>query len=386
MMKSRLFTCFVIAFWCMVAVGADKAIKFKAVNNQGYTLKYAVLSEAQHTVELTDGPREDILIIPQFVIYNNETYTVTRIGDKALSPGNANFKRGNVEVVLPASITEIGYKAFAANRKLKRINIPSGIKRIEGYAFWCCDGLLEIDLPEGLIEIGRHAFLDAGLKSLKIPNSIKIVGELAFSKWGGIARDFYLENIPNIITTANCEEMGISRSSVEAYLAEHPRNFQHQQDAQEMLSQDNEEREWQEEEEAQRRGAAAAAFGMKLGQALGQSIAGPALSGNQGTTSRTPQMNKTRKGGLNIDNSSVGGVKAKDLPHVSDDASSSTSTGKGGGTRKCRVCDGTGQEYHEQYMGSAVAGKKKYCDVCKKDVVMGHTHRRCETCKGKGYL
>lgn len=48
--------------------------------------------------------------------------------------------------------------------------------------------------------------------------------------------------------------------------------------------------------------------------------------------------------------------------------------------------DGTGQEYHEQYMGSAVAGKKKYCDVCKKDVVMGHTHRRCETCKGKGYL
>ena len=76
MMKSRLFTCFVIAFWCMVAVGADKAIKFKAVNDQGYTLKYAVLSEAQHTVELTDGPREDILIIPQFVIYNNETYTV----------------------------------------------------------------------------------------------------------------------------------------------------------------------------------------------------------------------------------------------------------------------------------------------------------------------
>lgn len=46
MMKSRLFTCFVIAFWCMVAVGADKAIKFKAVNDQGYTLKYAVLSEA----------------------------------------------------------------------------------------------------------------------------------------------------------------------------------------------------------------------------------------------------------------------------------------------------------------------------------------------------
>ena len=85
---------------------------------------------------------------------------------------------------------------------------------------------------------------------------------MAFSKWGGIARDFYLENIPNIITTANCEEMGISRSSVEAYLAEHPRNFQHQQDAQEMLSQDNEEREWQEEEEAQRCGAAAAAFGM----------------------------------------------------------------------------------------------------------------------------
>ena len=111
---------------------------------------------------------------------------------------------------------------------MERINIPDGVQKIGGYAFWLCESLTDIYFPEGLVEIGAHAFLDAGLKTIKLPNSIKTIGEFAFSKWGGKPRNFLIENLPKIINAANCEEIGISRLSVEAYLAEHPRNVPQQ--------------------------------------------------------------------------------------------------------------------------------------------------------------
>lgn len=55
-------------------------------------------------------------------------------------------------------------------------------------------------------------------------------------------------------------------------------------------------------------------------------------------------------------------------------------------SRTCSVCKGTGSETHETYMGSAVAGKKKWCSQCGKDVYYGHSHRTCTTCRGTGQI
>ena len=52
-------------------------------------LYYNILSEEDHTVEVTDPYKADYVSgdieIPRKVIYNSKTYTVTSIGDRAFS-------------------------------------------------------------------------------------------------------------------------------------------------------------------------------------------------------------------------------------------------------------------------------------------------------------
>lgn len=128
----------------------------------------------------------------------------------------------------------------------------------------------------------------------------------------------------------------------------------------------------QNQQRAQQRGAAAAAFGFRIGQALGKAIGGSALQNNNSTRNR-----RSNSGGLNIDNSSVGGVKAKDLPHVSDDSDSSSSNSRSSSSssssssKSCRLCVGRG-----------------YCKTCTGTGVMtGFTLNdklKCSTCNGTG--
>ncbi len=56
--------------------------------------------------------------------------------------------------------------------------------------------------------------------------------------------------------------------------------------------------------------------------------------------------------------------------------------------RECQVCKGSGREPRWSMVGAtgSVAGKKKWCDICKKDEYYGHYHVYCETCRGKGYI
>lgn len=50
---------------------------------------------------------------------------------------------------------------------------------------------------------------------------------------------------------------------------------------------------------------------------------------------------------------------------------------------KCRVCNGTGEIISETWYGSA---PDKWCDRCKKYVYPSHTHKRCDTCGGTGWI
>ena len=49
-------------------------------------------------------------------------------------------------------------------------------------AFWGCDGLTSITIPNSVTSIGRYAFYGcAGLTSITIPNSVTSIGNGAFS-------------------------------------------------------------------------------------------------------------------------------------------------------------------------------------------------------------
>ena len=89
------------------------------------------------------------------------------------------------EVVLPDSLSSIGYGAFMQCESLESITIPDSVTSISYGAFWDCINLTNVIIPDSVTSIGKRAFeLCVSLKSITIPNSVISIGEGAFSDCG----------------------------------------------------------------------------------------------------------------------------------------------------------------------------------------------------------
>ena len=76
------------------------------------------------------------------------------------------------EVELCEGLFEIGTGAFNNCISLKRIKIPSTVTLIGDSAFGSCHRLEQIELQEGIEEIGQRAFFDCtSLKRIHIPTT-----------------------------------------------------------------------------------------------------------------------------------------------------------------------------------------------------------------------
>jgi len=86
------------------------------------------------------------------------------------------------EVELCDGLLEIGMNAFWKCEELKRISIPSTVTVINHYAFFECKQLEEIELCEGLLRIGKGSFEECiRLKRISVPSTVTVVQENAFS-------------------------------------------------------------------------------------------------------------------------------------------------------------------------------------------------------------
>ena len=162
---------------------------------------------------------EGDVIIPETVVFNERTYRVTSIGEKAFA-GSFSLK----SVTIPDSVTSIGEKAFNDCKKLKSIVIPDAVTSIGEYAFVGCESLTtKVEIGEKIIDgikyilycnrtakviqkstrykgdiiipetvefkgvtyrvtsIGKRAFENCEkLTSVTIPDSVKSIGKHAF--------------------------------------------------------------------------------------------------------------------------------------------------------------------------------------------------------------
>ena len=100
--------------------------------------------------------------------------SVTSIGERAFV-GCWNLK----EIDIPKSVISIGECAFGSCRNLESINIPDGVTSIEAYTFYNCPKLESINIPYGVTSIGEEAFWGTLYKNVKIPNSVKSIGNMA---------------------------------------------------------------------------------------------------------------------------------------------------------------------------------------------------------------
>ncbi|KAL7527088.1 hypothetical protein ACHAXR_004208, partial [Thalassiosira sp. AJA248-18] len=107
------------------------------------TMQEAFLYTGQERAAIPDGVTR-VRVAP----------SVTRI-----PPGLLSSRKKLEEVELCEGLEEIGEYAFSGCLALKRIRIPSTVTRILDYAFSDCRKLEEVELSEGLLEIGANAFI-----------------------------------------------------------------------------------------------------------------------------------------------------------------------------------------------------------------------------------
>ena len=171
------------------------------------------------------------VVIPESVVYNAKTYSVTSIGEKAFY-----YCKGLTSITIPNSVTSIGGWAFEECWGLKKVIVPDiaawcGIKfadysanplyyakhlyseetteitnliipnsvtSIGGWAFLGCTGLTSVTIPNSVTSIGNYAFPEcSGLTSVTIPNSVTSIGDGAFSLCSGLTS----VTIPNSVTS-----------------------------------------------------------------------------------------------------------------------------------------------------------------------------------------
>ena len=198
---------------------------------------------AEKLMKMIFNGYEGDVIIPETVVFNERTYRVTSIGEKAFagsyslksvtipdsvtSIGDGAFndceslttkveigekiidgikyllycnrtakvvqKSGGYkgDIIIPETVefkgityrvTSIGAETFTWCEKLKSIVIPNSITSIGDRAFYQCTGLTSITIPESVTSIGKRAFENCKkLTSVIIPDGVKSIGDMTFS-------------------------------------------------------------------------------------------------------------------------------------------------------------------------------------------------------------
>ena len=114
------------------------------------------------------------------------------------------------EIIVPNTVTTIGFRAFNNCQRLESINLPNSITEIQTSAFRLCKRLASVHIPNSVTKIGMGAFHNCErLATINIPNSVTEIGMGAFS----FCKRLTAINIPNSVTEIawgaflNCERL-----------------------------------------------------------------------------------------------------------------------------------------------------------------------------------
>ena len=138
--------------------------------------------------------------IGEYVFHGTNLTTLT-------IPGSVKFIEANLfgysttlkELVLEEGIERIKRKGCFGLAGLERVRIPSSVRSLGEEAFSCCYSLKEIVLPEGVREIGDKCFRFCNaLREVNLSNNIETVGNQAFKECNSIERIIFHSLCDNV--------------------------------------------------------------------------------------------------------------------------------------------------------------------------------------------
>ena len=121
-------------------------------------------------------------------------------GTRIICDNAFTWCRSLSDIVIPDSVTSIGFGAFLNCSSLSNIVIPDSVTSIGGAAFFNCGSLSSIVIPDSVTSIGNSVFRGcSSLSEIVIPDSVTSIGIGAF---GGCASLQYL-SIPKSVICLN---------------------------------------------------------------------------------------------------------------------------------------------------------------------------------------
>lgn len=133
------------------------------------------------------------IVIPATVEIDGQTYNVTSIGDYAFFECN-----GIKSVTIPNSVTAIGDEAFYNCKGLSSIDIPNSVTSIGNYTFGLCSGFTSVNIPNSVTSMGSGVFYRCyDLTSVTIPESVTSISIGMFEYCYNLTS----VNIPNSVST-----------------------------------------------------------------------------------------------------------------------------------------------------------------------------------------
>ncbi len=160
---------------------ADDGNIYAVLDDIRYSLKSGIASVVRQSKGIT------IATIPQKITYKNKEYTVTSIGDYAFS-GCSSLK----SITIPDSVTSVGELAFSYCSSLENITVAEGNTKYHSKSnciietgsktliLGCKNSIIPND--GSVTSIGESAFYNCdSLKSITIPNGVTNICESAFS-------------------------------------------------------------------------------------------------------------------------------------------------------------------------------------------------------------
>lgn len=157
-------------------------------------------------------------------VVNNITYQINPTPNNEVTVTDYNTAGGSV-VNIPStvasacitfSVTEIGPASFL-QKGLTSVEIPNSVTSIGANAFFNNTNLTSLLLQNGLVSIGDNTFNSCDLTNITIPSTVTTIGNFTF--FGNPLTDVYSEAVvPPTITTGTNDTFASDRSNIHLHL------------------------------------------------------------------------------------------------------------------------------------------------------------------------